>query len=254
MFAPLGGENHQPPAGKENGEMKRYHWVLFFVLVFSWATLARAAGPALAAKGREFSFGEVFQGQKVTHVFHFRNTGDAPLVVERLRSTCGCTAALVSSTVVPPGGSAELKAIFDSSRFQGPVVKTVYLYSNASPQRVARFTLRGRVVREIALAPSRIDFGSLRPGQVRNAVIRLSNRGGKKVAFSALQTTAPGLTARLSATDLAPGQSARLHIRLAAGNDQRRFSGYVLLKVSGTHRPDLRIPIFGYVAGPAAAK
>ena len=88
----------------------------------------QAEGPKLVVEDADYSFGQTFQGTKVEHTFSFRNTGDAPLTVEKVRSSCGCTAALVSATLIPPGGKGEIRTTFDSGRFRGPVVKTIYLY------------------------------------------------------------------------------------------------------------------------------
>ena len=39
----------------------------------------------------EFDFGTVMEGEKVTHVYKFKNTGDEPLIISNAKATCGCT-------------------------------------------------------------------------------------------------------------------------------------------------------------------
>jgi hypothetical protein len=54
---------------------------------------APSAGPeasgqsAIVFDNAEFDFGEVDQGEEVQHVFSFRNTGEATLLVEKVRSS-----------------------------------------------------------------------------------------------------------------------------------------------------------------------
>ncbi len=48
----------------------------------------------------------------VTYVV--RNTGDAPLTISRMYTTCGCTTADLTSRVIPPGKVAILTAHFDA--------------------------------------------------------------------------------------------------------------------------------------------
>jgi hypothetical protein len=43
-----------------------------------------------------------------------RNTGDAPLTISRMYTTCGCTTADLTSRVIPPGKIAILTAHFDA--------------------------------------------------------------------------------------------------------------------------------------------
>jgi len=39
----------------------------------------------------EFDFGEIEEGEKVTHEFKFKNTGKEPLVISKAQGSCGCT-------------------------------------------------------------------------------------------------------------------------------------------------------------------
>ena len=93
-------------------------WLLTLVLLCLSVTGAVAA-PELSAERLNYDFGEIVQGAKVDHVFRFRNTGDQVLVVGNVRSSCGCTAALLTATRIAPGDMGELRATFDSTRFKG---------------------------------------------------------------------------------------------------------------------------------------
>ncbi len=104
--------------------------VLVIFMVLCCFTTVSFAAPDLQVATPTFDFGEIYQGEKVPHVFEFSNQGDEPLLIDRVRSSCGCTAVLVSQKNIPPGGKGELKATFDSSRFRGAISKTIYLYSN----------------------------------------------------------------------------------------------------------------------------
>jgi len=51
------------------------------------AGLPESGAPAIAFDAKEFDFGSVDQGETVEHVFTFRNTGNADLVIEKVRSS-----------------------------------------------------------------------------------------------------------------------------------------------------------------------
>ena len=126
---------------------------LFLTLLVLTTATPSFAGPAIEAPEQSYSFGDIYQGEKATHSFRFTNTGDAPLVIDKVRSSCGCTAAMVSKGTLQPGETGEVRATFDSSRFRGPVSKKVYLSSNASVKPSFEFQLTATVKEVIALTP-----------------------------------------------------------------------------------------------------
>ncbi|HXV21736.1 MAG TPA: DUF1573 domain-containing protein [Desulfuromonadales bacterium] len=208
---------------------------------------APAGGPKLVAADADFSFGQVFQGTKVEHTFRFRNNGEAPLAVEKVRSSCGCTAALLSATSIPPGGTGEIRTTFDSARFRGAVVKTVYLYVNDPAQPVAQFHLRGTVMPELVLEPEQVELGKLTPGTETEARAILTNQGEQEITLSPPETTSSELNAELAAMQLPPGKSVQLIVKALPREGKARLSGYVMIKTSSPRVPMLRLPVYGNV-------
>jgi hypothetical protein len=80
-----------------------------------------------------FNFGDVIQGEVVTHVFKFTNEGRVPLVITHARSTCGCTVPEWPDTPVPPGGRGEIKVQFNTAGKGGPQNKPVNIIANTYP-------------------------------------------------------------------------------------------------------------------------
>src|SRR5947209_1999120 len=61
------------------------------------------AAPQITFDHTVFDFGRVKQGEKPTHSFGFSNSGNWDLVIEKVRTTCGCTAAVASTGPYRPG-------------------------------------------------------------------------------------------------------------------------------------------------------
>ena len=78
---------------------------------------------------KEFDFGEIDNGTPVEHLFKFKNTGDAPLVIVNAKASCGCTVPEYSKTPVAPGEEGELLVKFNG-RGKGTVSKTVTITAN----------------------------------------------------------------------------------------------------------------------------
>jgi hypothetical protein len=79
----------------------------------------------------EHSFGKVAEGEKVSYIFKFDNTGTADLVIASALTTCGCTVPEYDTRPIAPGRSGNLEVVFDTSGKDGMQTKTITVKSNA---------------------------------------------------------------------------------------------------------------------------
>lgn len=63
---------------------------------------------------RDHDFGTIRQGKPVQFVFRFRNDSDAPLHLETVRTTCGCTAAEWTAEAIAPGSEGQISVEYDA--------------------------------------------------------------------------------------------------------------------------------------------
>jgi len=54
------------------------------------------------------------EGEKVVHVYKFKNSGKEPLVISNAKGSCGCTVPEWPREPIPVGGSGEIRVQFDS--------------------------------------------------------------------------------------------------------------------------------------------
>lgn len=99
---------------------------------------ATPTGPTTSIKfdEMEYKWGTINQGDKMTHIFKFKNTGNAPLIISNAKGSCGCTVPEWPKAPVAPGKEGEMKVVFDSHGKQGPQTKTVTVTANTVPQQV----------------------------------------------------------------------------------------------------------------------
>lgn len=205
------------------------------------------AVPDLQVDNPNFDFGEVFQGDRVLHVFEFVNKGDETLIIDRVNSSCGCTAALVSEKSIPPGGKGEVQANFDSTRFRNDVSKTISLYSNDPVRPVMQFQIKGKVLEAVVVVPSQINFGSVVAEKPVISTVLLRNQGGKPLTLGKPHATAAELTVKMPESSFADGDEVTLEIHFTPKPGQTRFSGYVLVPINGIPRNELRIPVYAKI-------
>ena len=98
-----------------------------------------AGGPQPNVEVQEsfHDFGRIGAKDVVMRTFLVRNTGDAPLTISKAYTTCGCTTADISATVIPPGGAATIKLIFDAGFHDsaGQTVRRGVILENNDPDQ-----------------------------------------------------------------------------------------------------------------------
>jgi hypothetical protein len=96
--------------------------------------------PKMEFTGVDHDFGTINEGEVVEHTYSFKNTGDAPLIIQGAQGSCGCTVPDWSKDPIPVGGTGFVKAKFDSNGKPNAQNKTVTVTANTWPkQTVLRF-------------------------------------------------------------------------------------------------------------------
>ncbi|MBR1765981.1 MAG: DUF1573 domain-containing protein [Bacteroidales bacterium] len=80
-------------------------------------------------------FGRLSEGENISYSFHFRNTGNADLIISGCGATCGCTVASYPKNRIAPGDDGYITVSFNSSGKSGQQYQEVTVMSNAQPAR-----------------------------------------------------------------------------------------------------------------------
>lgn len=103
--------------------------VSLLVIFLSGCSFGKPA-PHIEADQQKFDFGKVKEGVELSHTFHLKNTGSAPLKIYEAYSSCGCTTPKLSKQSLAPGESTDLQIAIDTAMKQDKVTKTVFVSSN----------------------------------------------------------------------------------------------------------------------------
>ncbi len=87
------------------------------------------AAPKLFMRNKIKHFGMTENRLTLRQAFEIRNTGNAPLKIEKLVSECKCTVANLKQNVVPPGGRVMLELMFTPTKAE-PIQESFYVYTN----------------------------------------------------------------------------------------------------------------------------
>ena len=133
---------------------------LLSILSLLTVALAAVAQPRISSNKETHNFGQIEWKRPVTVEYTITNTGNQPLVLTNVTTSCACAVADWTKEPIAPGGKGVVKASFDAKAL-GHFEKSIGIYSNASPSLVyLKFT--GEVVQEIK------DYTKLLPYTIGN--------------------------------------------------------------------------------------
>lgn len=89
--------------------------------------------PVISFSKTEHDFGHLIQGEKLSCVFRFTNTGNADLVIAKVSTSCGCTASDYPHDPIRPGAEGKIEITFDSGHQKGIQNKTITVLTNTKP-------------------------------------------------------------------------------------------------------------------------
>ncbi len=101
--------------------------------------------PKIVFEETTHDFGTIIRGEKLRYKFHFKNVGNADLVITKVSTSCGCTASHYPKDPVKPGEESYIEVVFDSSHKRGKQHKTVTILANTQPNRTV-LHIKGNVV------------------------------------------------------------------------------------------------------------
>ena len=108
---------------------------IFLSLIFFVAfTSLFAQNAKFAFEEETFDFGSIKEENgPASHKFVFTNTGDAPLVIQGVRASCGCTTPAWTKDPIPPGEKGFVTAKYNPKNRPGSFRKSLTITSNAKP-------------------------------------------------------------------------------------------------------------------------
>jgi hypothetical protein len=117
---------------------------VLFVSLLSIGVYAQEKVAKIEFKTKVIDYGTIEKGADGIRVFEFTNTGNAPLVISNVKSTCGCTVPKKPEGPIMPGETGEIQVKYDTNRVN-PIRKTITVFSNADTPTVA-LKIKGLVV------------------------------------------------------------------------------------------------------------
>jgi len=199
---------------------------------------------------------------KVTHTFKFTNTGDKPIIVQNVRTSCGCTAPEWTRKPIPAGQKGEIKATFNPVRRPGPFNKSITVFSSGNPTSV-KLTISGKVIprprtilddypREIGdtinglirLKMTSMPFYKTQTTEVKTETLPILNAWDKDIT-PAIKNVPKHLKIRFEPATLKPKQEGKIIVTYDANikKDWGNVNDYLYITVNGKSIRNGRISV-----------
>ena len=229
--------------------------VLIILALGLFAAPGSASGKARAAfKATSHDFGKIKQGDILTYEFVFTNAGDTTLVIDRVETTCGCTAALASANRIPPGEEGRIKATFNSQGYAGRITKYVILVSNDSSAKRRELSLSADIEippqPRIELDRYNVDLGVSLEGEAPSVSVLIKNVGERELKVEMDRQEIEFFVGGKEASfplSIAAGRSVPVEFRFPTQTRSGLLRDYVLIRSNDAVRSTLSVSIYRYV-------
>jgi len=111
--------------------MKKLMLIVALLLGYTTYSHAQAKPGEFKFESETHDFGKIPLGKPTVYTFTFTNVGEAPIIISKVETTCGCTVPEYSKTPVKSGEKGTIKVTITPSGPAIPFVKSVTLTSNA---------------------------------------------------------------------------------------------------------------------------
>jgi len=118
---------------------------ILFVGLISFSVNAQEKVAKIEFKTEVIDYGTIEKGADGVRVFEFTNTGNAPLIITKVKSSCGCTIPSKPKGPILPGETGKISVKYDTNRVM-PIRKTITVSTNAANAPTIALKIKGLVV------------------------------------------------------------------------------------------------------------
>jgi len=235
-----------------------FKWFSFLAItVLCSASLSAQSTPQKTSRAKMtisenvWDFGYIPQSSSVLHIYRITNVGKDSLFIEKVRPSCGCTAAPLKKDKLAPKESTDLFVTFNSGKFNGPVGKGIHITSNDSTLPAGRSITFSAIVGDknpiATLNPQSVEFDSIRTQKDNRRYIKLDNFSGNKLNVSLLDNPGGFLKIKIKDQQIGANQSTQVEVRLRENLEPGWLKTSFTLQLDGGQKVRATIPVKAFI-------
>jgi hypothetical protein len=227
-----------------------FTFIVVFMVSFVLNEVMAQGKPKIVFTNTEHNFGSFKESDGVqTTAFEFINQGDAPLILNAVTASCGCTTPEWTRQPIAPGQKGSIKVAYDPANRPGAFSKTATVRSNADVPVVV-LTISGRVeerektlaelypreIGELRAQRNHISFPTIKQSESKTETLELINDTDKPIAVG-FRTVPPHIKAKVEPQTIpAKGKGMLTVVYDAKGANTYGFASHrIYLSLNGSN-------------------
>ena len=204
------------------------------------------AQPVIVLEPDTLDYGIVYQQVKNRRDVIVRNAGDAPLLIQEIKTTCGCTVVEMENEEIAPAASVPLTIIFNGKLTQGKQVKRIRVLTNDPVTPEATIVIKVDVRTHLTVEPKnrRIGFGRLPRGETPTRQVHLRTESEPRLEIEPTMYNHDLFEVTVEPDPEGDLQHAILTVRVKPDAPHGEHREFIRLDTGLALQPDLIIELF----------
>lgn len=210
--------------------------------------------PDIDFDSRDINLGETEPGGKIETIIRVYNRGPKDLIVERIRSSCGCTAVWLENQEAPlrSGESRELKIILQPKQTQKVTKSVITFYSNDPAEQRAMIQTQASTKNYFITSPEMVNLGDIIQGSSTTARITVISLEGDAFEISQTYSQEPSISIHVGELKSLDQNRKGYPLELTFDSRGHRigiFRSFIQVHVKHQKQQVIHIPIHGNISG-----
>jgi hypothetical protein len=195
--------------------------------------------------------GKVQQGEILQGKIEFKNTGDAPVEIEAIKPSCGCTAVSPEKMLYNSGETAVIPFSIKTNNFNGLIRKSIkVIFKNLEP-RTYTFFAQATIVTDLNITPKYINFYQvdLNADTVITEYFEIENASDKPIEIYKIHTDSKFLRILPEKITVPSGKSHLVRLDFIP-TEAGRHNTQIYIESNLKTKNQKNLPVFIHVRNP----
>lgn len=138
-------------------------WLITGLILLSPIGVYAKDEPQVQVSETSYDVGQMYENEKITHIYEFKNIGKAILKVHKAKTFCNCTTPEVLNKEVAPGETGSVKVVLDASKLKerGKITRSLTIWTNDPKNPEVTFQIVAEILSEVDVSPKFLNFGEI---------------------------------------------------------------------------------------------
>ncbi|MGH7243526.1 MAG: DUF1573 domain-containing protein [Phycisphaerales bacterium] len=210
---------------------------------------------------KSFNFGKILSSNSVEHIFKFKNSGDANLIITSASGSCHCTVPQLAKMEYAPGEAGEIKVVFDpKGKAAGPVQQRVTVVSNDPTSPTSTLMIEADVQPIVTIEPRIVAFNQLAKGETRTVDMTITGRiegfAVTDIKFDGTGEEIKTVIGKAEPSEVNGEKFFKIPVKVIypPATKIERFNRNMIITTNDAREKEARIPVLGEVQGDVETK